>query len=80
MMMDVPWVVSCFSGDLIRSAALCSGKKWKQKLYRKHSGYPGGLKELTAEQVLDRDPARYCASRGWVVRRGLCRIATSCAY
>jgi len=35
-----------------------TGKKWKQKLYYKHSGYPGGLKKLTAEQVRARDPAR----------------------
>jgi hypothetical protein len=35
-----------------------TGKKWKQKIYRKHSGYPGGLKTLTATQVKERDPAR----------------------
>lgn len=35
-----------------------TGKKWKQKLYRKHSGYAGGLKTLTAVQVKERDPAR----------------------
>lgn len=35
-----------------------TGKKMKYKLYRKHSGYPGGLKELTARQVMERDPAR----------------------
>lgn len=35
-----------------------TGKKWKMKLYRKHSGYPGALKELTAHEVLQRDPCR----------------------
>lgn len=35
-----------------------TGKKWKQKLYRKHSGYPGGMKELTGVQVKERDPGR----------------------
>ena len=35
-----------------------TGNKWKQKLYRKHSMYPGGLKTLTATQILERDPAR----------------------
>mmetsp|Transcript_22144 Transcript_22144/g.43989 ORF Transcript_22144/g.43989 Transcript_22144/m.43989 type:complete len:192 (+) Transcript_22144:50-625(+) len=39
-----------------------TGKKRKFKLYRKHSGYPGGLKELTAEQVFERDPARILES------------------
>jgi len=33
-------------------------KRMERKLYRKHSGYPGGLKTLTARQVMDRDPSR----------------------
>mmetsp|Transcript_33022 Transcript_33022/g.50518 ORF Transcript_33022/g.50518 Transcript_33022/m.50518 type:complete len:148 (+) Transcript_33022:32-475(+) len=33
-----------------------TGNKWKQKLYRKHSGYPGGLKERRAIDVLARKP------------------------
>ncbi|KAL9647409.1 hypothetical protein ABK040_006772 [Willaertia magna] len=33
-----------------------SGDKWKRKLYRWHTGYPGGLKEFTAEQRHDRFP------------------------
>ncbi|EGG23051.1 50S ribosomal protein L13 [Cavenderia fasciculata] len=28
-----------------------TGKKWDQKLYRKHSGYPGGLKETKAKDM-----------------------------
>lgn len=39
-----------------------TGKKHKFKLYRKHSGYVGGLKELTAAQVFERDPARILES------------------
>jgi large subunit ribosomal protein L13 len=35
-----------------------TGNKLKSKLYRRHSGYPGGLREFTAEQVLDRHPTR----------------------
>ena len=27
-----------------------TGKKWQQKLYRYHTGYPGGLKEIPAER------------------------------
>lgn len=30
-----------------------TGNKLKQKVYYKHTGYPGGLKERTAEKVLD---------------------------
>ncbi len=30
-----------------------TGNKLKQKIYYKHSGYPGGLKERTAEKVLE---------------------------
>lgn len=33
-----------------------SGKKEKQKVYYKHSGYPGGLKEKTAEQIRAKNP------------------------
>ena len=30
-----------------------SGKKWKDKLYRWHTGYPGGLKQRTAREMLE---------------------------
>lgn len=33
-----------------------TGKKEKNKLYRWHSGYPGGLKERTAEWMREKDP------------------------
>merc|ERR1712071_58216 len=33
-----------------------SGKKWRDKLYRWHTGYPGGLKERTASEMLQRKP------------------------
>ncbi len=35
-----------------------TGKKWKQKVYYWHSGYPGGLKSMTAEQMLQKHPER----------------------
>ena len=31
-----------------------SGKKWQDKVYRSHSGYFGGLKEITAEKLHER--------------------------
>ncbi|MBI2019545.1 50S ribosomal protein L13 [Candidatus Daviesbacteria bacterium] len=33
-----------------------TGKKSQDKLYRRHSGYPGGLREETFEKMLDRKP------------------------
>ncbi len=35
-----------------------TGRKLDKKIYRRHSGYLGGLKEITARQYLARDPAR----------------------
>ncbi len=35
-----------------------SGKKWDAKIYRRHSGFPGGLKEQTAREVHDKHPER----------------------
>ena len=35
-----------------------SGNKMATKLYRKHSGYPGGLREVNAETMLAKHPER----------------------
>lgn len=35
-----------------------TGKKWATKVYYRHSGYPGGLKEITAEKLRSRYPER----------------------
>ncbi|OQS02529.1 50S ribosomal protein L13 [Thraustotheca clavata] len=32
-----------------------TGNKWDDKLYRWHTGYPGGLKERTAKQINEKD-------------------------
>jgi len=34
------------------------GNKWKQKLYYRHSNYPGGLKVETAREMADKHPER----------------------
>jgi large subunit ribosomal protein L13 len=34
------------------------GRKWSQKLYRRHSQYPGNLKTETAEEVREKKPER----------------------
>ena len=33
-----------------------SGNKLRDKLYERHSGYPGGLKEIRAGELLEREP------------------------
>ncbi len=35
-----------------------SGKKVEQKLYRRHSGYPGGFKEVSFERMIAQHPER----------------------
>jgi large subunit ribosomal protein L13 len=35
-----------------------TGRKNKQKIYYRHSGYPSGLKSLTFEQLLAKDPRK----------------------
>lgn len=37
---------------------ILTGKKLQKKMYRRYSGYPGGLKELNAETVRDKHPTR----------------------
>jgi large subunit ribosomal protein L13 len=34
------------------------GDKWKQKLYYRHSNYPGGLRVQTAREMHDKHPER----------------------
>ena len=33
-----------------------TGRKWEQKCYYRHSGYPGGLKVRKAREVLEKNP------------------------
>jgi len=35
-----------------------SGDKWRQKVYHRHSGYPGGLRTETAEHLHARRPTQ----------------------
>ncbi|NQX80564.1 MAG: 50S ribosomal protein L13 [Flavobacteriaceae bacterium] len=35
-----------------------SGKKWEQKSYIRHTGYPGGQRSLTATELFGKDPIR----------------------
>lgn len=42
-----------------------SGKKRTDKLYRHHTGYPGGLKTLTFEQLMEKHPTRAIEKAVW---------------
>lgn len=33
-----------------------TGRKWNQKMYYRHSGYIGGLKEINAQKLLEKRP------------------------
>ena len=35
-----------------------SGNKWNDKTYIRHTGYPGGQRSLTANEMFGKDPAR----------------------
>lgn len=35
-----------------------SGKKWENKSYIRHTGYPGGQRSLTSRELFDKDPTR----------------------
>lgn len=35
-----------------------TGNKWGQKLYHWHTGYPGGLRDITADKLRQRRPER----------------------
>lgn len=52
--------VDCGDHVIIINAekAVFTGNKLDQKLYRRHSGYAGGLKETTAREMLNTHPER----------------------
>jgi large subunit ribosomal protein L13 len=52
-----------------------TGRKLQQKLYRRHSGYPGGLKEVKAVDMLQKHPERVleAAVRGMLPHNSLGR-------
>jgi len=35
-----------------------TGKKWTDKSYIRHTGYPGGQRSLTAQELFDKNPER----------------------
>tara|TARA_B000000557_G_C20769175_1_gene440969 strand:+ start:275 stop:703 length:429 start_codon:yes stop_codon:yes gene_type:complete len=51
--------VDCGDNVIVKNAEKIklSGNKWKQKTYIRHTGYPGGQKSLTAEQIFSKNPS-----------------------
>jgi len=52
--------VDCGDNVIVINAdkVLLSGQKWKQKQYIRHTGYPGGQRALSAEQVHKKNDTR----------------------
>lgn len=42
-----------------------TGKKMEQKKYYRHSGYPGGLKEIVLSQLFKKDPVQVLRGAVW---------------
>ena len=45
------WVVVVNADKIV-----LTGRKWRQKLYYRHSGYIGGLKMITAQKLMEKRP------------------------
>ena len=69
----------CDVGDFVivvnAEKVAVTGKKREQKLYRRHSGYPGGLRSRTLGEMLERRPEEVVrtAVRGMMPRNRLSR-------
>ena len=59
-----------------------SGNKWQNKTYIRHTGYPGGQRSLTAQEILDKHPARLVekAVKGMLPKNRLGRTLYSNLY
>lgn len=42
-----------------------TGKKWHDKFYHHHSGFPGGMKSISAEKQLEKHPDRILREAVW---------------
>ncbi|AXT61235.1 50S ribosomal protein L13 [Aquimarina sp. AD10] len=52
--------VDCGDNVIITNADKINltGKKWTEKSYIRHTGYPGGQRSLTAQELYDKNPER----------------------
>lgn len=69
--------VDCGDNVVVINAekVLLTGNKWSQKKYIRHTGYPGGQKITTAEELLKKHPVRLVenAVRGMLPKNRLGR-------
>ncbi len=42
-----------------------TGRKWSQKMYYHHSGYPGGIKSISAEKLRQKKPEEIIRKAVW---------------
>ncbi len=42
-----------------------SGKKLEQKVYWRHSGYPGGIKKITLKELFEKNPKEVLRKAVW---------------
>jgi large subunit ribosomal protein L13 len=67
------------SGDFVvvinAEKVIVTGKKLEQKKYYSHSGYPGGIREKTLKELLEKNPedALHKAVRGMIPKNKLGR-------
>ena len=66
-------IVDCGDYVIVTNArhVLTTGQKAEQKLYRKHTMYPGGLKETPYKVMMDRKPDEVCRCVSYVPRSPL---------
>ncbi len=59
-----------------------SGNKWQDKTYIRHTGYPGGQRSLTAQEILEKHPERLIekAVKGMLPKNRLGRALYSNLY
>ncbi len=52
--------VDCGDHVVVINAAhvVLTGEKWEKKIYYWHTGWPGGLRKMTAEEMLKKHPER----------------------
>jgi len=42
-----------------------TGNKWSQKTYYWHTGYPGGIKSITADKLMEKEPEEVLRKAVW---------------
>ena len=58
---DIGDFVVVINADKVRF----TGKKWSQKIYYWHTPFPGGLKEISAENLLEEKPEEILQKAVW---------------